>query len=60
MLDEALFQALAEVYDPELRKPITELGMVESAQVQGSLAQVSILLTIEGCPLRSTIETEVR
>lgn len=60
MLDEALFQALAEVYDPELRKPITELGMVESAQVQGSLAQISILLTIEGCPLRSTIETEVR
>lgn len=60
MSDQELYQALAGVYDPELRKPITELGMVESAKVSQSHAEVSILLTIEGCPLRSTIETDVQ
>ncbi|GGH59846.1 P-loop NTPase [Rothia aerolata] len=57
---EALLEALAGVYDPELRKPITELGMVESAVVENGTAAVKVLLTIEGCPLRTTIEQDVR
>jgi len=54
-----LLAALAKVNDPELRRPITELDMVQSAQLVGSTAEVTILLTIEGCPMRSTIEQEV-
>ena len=53
--------------DPELRRPITELGMVEYARVlteeddpQRHYAQVKVLLTIEGCPLKNTIDTQVR
>ncbi|MEO7268376.1 MAG: iron-sulfur cluster assembly protein, partial [Knoellia sp.] len=30
--DEALRAALATVNDPEIRKPITELGMVEAVE----------------------------
>ncbi len=53
---EALLAALATVIDPEIRKPITELGMVESCTVDdtGRVA-VTVLLTIAGCPLKDTI-----
>ncbi|MGP5380972.1 Mrp/NBP35 family ATP-binding protein [Glutamicibacter arilaitensis] len=53
-----LLAALAIVHDPELRRPITELGMVESAVLSQGTATVKILLTIAGCPMRSTIQDE--
>ncbi|MCW4464334.1 Mrp/NBP35 family ATP-binding protein [Glutamicibacter sp. MNS18] len=56
---EILKQALSTVIDPELRRPITELNMVESATMDGGTAVVKVLLTIAGCPLRSTIEADV-
>ena len=64
-LADALWAALGTVEDPELRHPITELGMVERAQAVseddgGYVADVKILLTIEGCPLKTTIEQDVR
>ena len=66
-LEDALWAALARVEDPELRRPITELGMVEYARVlaeeddpQRHYAQVKVLLTIEGCPLKNTIDAQVR
>src|SRR5450759_2639355 len=53
---DALFAALSKVIDPEIRKPITELGMVESVGVDESgRATVTILLTISGCPLKETL-----
>jgi len=53
---DALFAALSKVNDPEIRKPITELGMVESVEVDESgRAAVTILLTISGCPLKDTL-----
>lgn len=45
--------------DPELRRPITELGMVDAVELDGDEVTVRVLLTIEGCPLRSTIEGDV-
>ena len=58
-LDPRLRAALARVLDPELRRPITELGMVASAVLDGSTARVAVLLTVSGCPLRGTIEADV-
>lgn len=57
--DEALRAALATVNDPEIRKPITELGMVESVECDdtGRVA-VTILLTIAGCPLKETLTND--
>lgn len=60
MIDELLLAALNTVIDPELRRPLPELGMIESAVLTGGLARVKVLLTVEGCPLRSTIEQDVR
>jgi ATP-binding protein involved in chromosome partitioning len=52
--------ALATVNDPEIRKPITELGMVESVDVDGSGGvAVTVLLTVAGCPMKDTITRDV-
>jgi len=53
---DTLLAALSKVIDPEIRKPVTELGMVESVSVdQSGLASVTILLTVSGCPLKETL-----
>ena len=52
--------ALDSVQDPELRRPITELGMVSGVSVDDDgVASVGILLTIAGCPLHQTITSDV-
>jgi ATP-binding protein involved in chromosome partitioning len=48
------------VLDPEIRKPITELGMVKHVEVApGGAVRVEVWLTVAGCPLRDTITREV-
>ncbi|GGK47427.1 Mrp/NBP35 family ATP-binding protein [Nocardia camponoti] len=48
--------ALAKVDDPEIRKPITELGMVKSIAIaDNGDVHVEIYLTTSGCPLRTEI-----
>lgn len=59
-LETSVRSALAKVIDPELRRPITELGMVGDVTVDDDGAVVvRVLLTIAGCPLRDTITTDV-
>lgn len=56
---EALNAALATVIDPELRRPITELGMLDSVVTSADgTVRVAVLLTIAGCPLRDTITAD--
>lgn len=58
-LARAVDDALATVIDPELRRPITELGMVESVSITGGgKVTLAVLLTIAGCPLRDTITAD--
>ena len=52
---EAINGALATVIDPELRKPLTELGMVKSVKISGSTAEIEIFLTISGCPMKDRL-----
>jgi|694.fasta_scaffold26587_6 ATP-binding protein involved in chromosome partitioning len=65
---ESVFAALAKVIDPELRRPITELGMVGKItpfddEVANSDADatlgVEIKLTVVGCPAAERIRTDV-
>ena len=58
--DEQVTAALAGVNDPEIRRPITELGMVKSVDIapDGNV-RVEVYLTVAGCPLRDTITREV-
>lgn len=57
--EQTVRQALASVNDPELRRPITELGMVDSVRVDDGTLQAHILLTIVGCPAADLIENSV-
>ena len=57
---EQVTQALASVNDPEIHRPITELGMVKDVQVAADgTVRVDIWLTVAGCPLRDTITRDV-
>jgi ATP-binding protein involved in chromosome partitioning len=58
--ERAVWAALERVRDPEILRPITELGMVQEIDVdEAGRAEVSILLTIAGCPAARRIEADV-
>ncbi|QFZ16783.1 Mrp/NBP35 family ATP-binding protein [Saccharothrix syringae] len=53
-------KALAGVQDPEIRRPITELGMVKDVVVgSDGVVDVAVFLTVSGCPLRDKITADV-
>ncbi len=56
---EQVEAALAQVQDPEIRRPITELGMVAEIQIDGGAVTVGVLLTVAGCPMRDEITGRV-
>src|SRR6516164_11534130 len=57
---EQVTTALAGVLDPEIRRPITDLGMVKSVDVgPDGKVRVEVYLTVAACPLRDTITNDV-
>ena len=52
-------EALKGVRDPEIGRPIDEIGMLRSVEVDGGLVRVHVLITIEGCPLKDRITGDV-
>ncbi len=57
---ELVTAALAKVNDPEIHRPITDLGMVKGVEVaRGGKVRVDVYLTVSGCPLRDTITRDV-
>ena len=58
-ITQAIHQALATVSDPELHRPLPDLGMVESVAFNNGIAQIKILLTISGCPMRERLHNDV-
>ena len=52
-------EALRSVLDPEIGRPIEDIGMLEGIEVDGSLVRVQVLITIEGCPLKDRITNDV-
>jgi ATP-binding protein involved in chromosome partitioning len=58
--EEQIRTALARVQDPEIRRPITEIGMVKSVAVDAAGAvNVAIYLTVAGCPLKDKLRTDI-
>ena len=56
---EQVLEALEQVIDPELRRPVTELDMVRDLELHDGVVALTIVLTIAGCPLRDSFETQV-
>jgi len=55
-----VLQALNSVNDPELHRPITDLGMVDDVRVDADgVVDVRVLLTTAGCPMRDTLTRDV-
>jgi ATP-binding protein involved in chromosome partitioning len=58
---DAILLALEQVVDPELKRPVTELDMVRDVVVHGNGGvEVTIALTVAGCPLRSSFQEQVQ
>jgi ATP-binding protein involved in chromosome partitioning len=57
---DAVRTALGRVNDPEIRRPITELGMVKDVKADGGIVRVDIYLTVAGCPLKDKLTTDVK
>ncbi|MGI5189727.1 Mrp/NBP35 family ATP-binding protein [Promicromonospora sp. CA-289599] len=65
-LEARVRDALTSVLDPEIRRPITDLGMVRSVVVAtsstaepGAHVTVGVDLTVAGCPMKSTLIKDV-
>ncbi|MEZ0051727.1 ATP-binding protein involved in chromosome partitioning [Mycobacterium sp. MAA66] len=59
-LNSAVRAALAKVVDPELRRPITEVGMVKNVTVESDGGvHVEIYLTTSACPKKAEITDRV-
>lgn len=57
--EASVWRALEGVHDPEVMRPITELGMVRGVEVtDDGVATVAISLTIAGCPAARRIEAD--
>lgn len=57
---DVILAALATVKDPELHRDIITLGMLKNLEIDGGRVQVEVELTTPACPLKETIETDVR
>ena len=57
---DAVTAALATVQDPEINRPLTDLGMVKDVQIDDDgTVRVEVYLTVAGCPMRETITSRV-
>jgi ATP-binding protein involved in chromosome partitioning len=52
-------EALRGVLDPEIGRPIEDIGMLQGIRVDGGTVGVDVLITIEGCPLKDRITQDV-
>ena len=58
---DAILRGLEQVIDPELKRPVTELDMVRDVVIQADASvDVTIALTVAGCPLRSSFQEQVQ
>ena len=56
---EAINAALATVQDPELHHALPELGMIESVSESSGVVDLTILLTISGCPMKDRLTNDI-
>jgi ATP-binding protein involved in chromosome partitioning len=60
LTEQSVMHVLSGIEDPELKKPLTDLGMVKFVKIDGGNVTVGITLTVPGCPLKEKITQDVR
>lgn len=53
-------QAVGAVLDPELRRPLADLGMIADVKARGNAVDVTVHLTVVGCPAADRIRQDVQ
>ncbi len=56
---DQVMNVLGGINDPELKKPLTDLGMVKSVEIDGANVNIGISLTVPGCPLKDKIRDDI-
>ncbi len=57
---EQVLKALSYVEDPDLKKDLVTLNMIEDVLIEGNRVSFSVVLTTPACPLKSMIENACR
>jgi ATP-binding protein involved in chromosome partitioning len=58
LTEEKILQALSEVIDPDLKKDLVTLGMVQNIEIDGDKAKLDVVLTTPACPLKEMIRKD--
>ncbi|WP_183561714.1 Mrp/NBP35 family ATP-binding protein [Mucilaginibacter sp. SP1R1] len=57
---EQVLQALGNVEEPDLKKDLVTLNMIQDIHIDGNLVSFSVILTTPACPLKAMIENACR
>jgi Mrp family chromosome partitioning ATPase len=57
--EDEIIEALKSVQDPELNMSIVDLGMLKKVELVPGAVNINIDLTIEGCPLKDTLQRDI-
>ncbi len=55
-----VIEVLRPVEDPELKKSLVDLGMIQDIEIEGNDVRVTVGLTMAGCPLKDRIKQDVK
>jgi len=53
---ELLKKSLSKVQDPDLKRDLVSLGMIQGIEINGNLVKFSVVLTTPACPLKEVIK----
>ncbi|MBO8172801.1 MAG: Mrp/NBP35 family ATP-binding protein [Bacillaceae bacterium] len=59
LTEEQVLEALKDVKDPELNRSLVELDMIRNIKIKKDTVSLEVVLTVQGCPLKATIEEDV-
>ncbi len=57
---EQVLKALSHVEDPDLKKDLVTLGMIEDIRIDGNKLSFSVVLTTPACPMKAMLENACR
>src|SRR5258708_22027321 len=57
---EQVLQALSNVEEPDLKKDLVTLNMIQDISINGNEVSFSVILTTPACPLKAMIENACR
>src|ERR1700753_2609795 len=57
---EQVLQALGNVEEPDLKKDLVTLNMIQDIAIDGNRVSFSVILTTPACPLKAMIENACR